>query len=116
MLFEVQDLSKRFGDIAALTGVSFHVRAGEILGLIGPNGAGKSTLFECLAGVLPSDSGRITTDRLRTLFYIPDTISPWSAQPVAWALDYTIGFFGGRRDLRDEIVGQLDLAALLRRP
>ena len=60
MLFEVQDLSKRFGDVAALTGVSFHVRAGEILGLIGPNGAGKSTLFECLAGVLPSDAGRIT--------------------------------------------------------
>src|SRR4051794_19643594 len=117
MLFEVQNLSKRFGDVAALSGVSFHVRAGEILGLIGPNGAGKSTLFECLAGVLPCDSGRITVaDRSRSQFYIPDTITPWSAQPVAWALDYAIGFFGGRRDLRDEIIGQLDLGPLLRRP
>ncbi len=58
-LFEVKGLSKKFGHIAALSDVSFHVRAGEILGLIGPNGAGKSTLFECLAGVSPSDSGEV---------------------------------------------------------
>src|SRR5258708_839524 len=59
VLFEVQNLCKRFGRIAALSDVSFHVRAGEVLGLIGPNGAGKSTLFECLAGVLPYDSGEL---------------------------------------------------------
>ena len=59
MLFEVDGLSKRFGQIHALADVSFHVRSGEVLGLIGPNGAGKSTLFECLAGVLPSDSGEV---------------------------------------------------------
>jgi ABC-type multidrug transport system ATPase subunit len=116
MIFEVHDLSKRFGDITALSGVSFHVRAGEVLGLIGPNGAGKSTLFECLAGILPYDSGRVTAQPSRTLFYVPDAISPWTDQPVSWALDYAIGFFGGRRDLRDEIVTQLDLAPLLRRP
>jgi ABC-type multidrug transport system ATPase subunit len=115
MLFEVHGLSKCFGDVAALSDVTFRVRAGEVLGLIGPNGAGKTTLFECLAGVLPFDSGRITAEHSRTLFYIPDTISPWGAQPVAWALDYAIGFFGGHRELRDEIVSQLDLGPLLRR-
>ena len=55
MLFEVAGLSKRFGDTVALSGVGFHAREGEILGIIGPNGAGKSTLFECLAGVLPAN-------------------------------------------------------------
>jgi ABC-2 type transport system ATP-binding protein len=124
MLFEVQHLSKRFGGIAALSDVSFQVRRGEVLGLIGPNGAGKTTLFECLAGVLPADGGALRAngreipggERSTLLFYMPDSIAPWSAQPVGWALDYTVGFFGGRADLRDEVVAQLDLASLLRRP
>ena len=116
MLFQVDNLSKRFGRIDALSGVSFHVRAGEVLGLIGPNGAGKSTLFECLAGVLPFDSGEIQptgTDRHSLLFYVPDGIAPWPSQSVGWALDFTIGFLGGRRELREEVIDQLDLAPLL---
>ena len=124
MLFEVQHLSKRFGDLAALSDVSFHVRPGEVLGLIGPNGAGKTTLFECMAGVLPADAGVLlakgreipASERSTILFYMPDSIAPWGAQPVRWALDYTIGFFRGRAELRDEVVAQLDLAPLLRRP
>src|SRR5262245_5848695 len=117
MLFKVQHLSKRFGDVTALSDVAFHVRAGEVLGLIGPNGAGKSTLFECLAGVLPADAGGIRpADRSQSLFYVPDAIAPWSAQPVGWALDYAIGFFAGRRDLREEVVAHLDLSGLLSRP
>jgi ABC-2 type transport system ATP-binding protein len=118
MLFEVASLSKRFGDIAALQNVSFQVRVGEVLGLIGPNGAGKTTLFECMAGVLPWDSGEVRGARERSslLFYVPDAIAPWSAQPLGWALDYTIGFFGGRAKLRDEVVAQLQLRPLLRQP
>jgi len=124
MLFEVRGLSKRFGELAALSDVGFQVCAGEVLGLIGPNGAGKSTLLECLAGVLPCDSGGMRVhgrpirsgERPTILFYVPDSIAPWSAQPLRWALDYTIGFFGGRPELRDEVIAQLDLGGLLRRP
>ena len=122
MLFEIQHLSKRFGELAALTDVSFHVRAGELLGLIGPNGAGKTTLFECMAGVLPSDggvllgNGREIERRSDILFYVPDSIAPWGAQTLRWALDYTIGFFSGKPELLDELVAQLDLGPLLRRP
>lgn len=120
MPFEVQRLSKRFGGLQALTGVSFHVRDGELLALIGPNGAGKSTLFECLAGVLPFDSGSIHSEgrplSSNDLFYMPDGIAPWPQQPVGWVLDFTIGFFGGRKDLRQEVIEQLDLGALLRQP
>ena len=123
-MFEVCGLSKRFGPVAALADVSFHVRAGEVLGLIGPNGAGKSTLFECLAGVLPSDSGTLQAggrtlqarERRSLLFYVPDGIAPWPKQPVRWALDFTIGFLHGRAPLRDEIVERLDLRPLLNQP
>lgn len=124
MLFEVRGLSKQFGRFPALTDVSFHVRPGEILGLIGPNGAGKSTLFECVSGVLPSDSGDVRKDgqpiagreRSALLFYVPDGITPWPAQPVRWVLDFTIGFLGGRRELLDEVVAQLALGDFLHQP
>jgi ABC-2 type transport system ATP-binding protein len=123
-LFEVEGLSKRFGRIAALTGVGFHVRDGEVLGLIGPNGAGKSTLFECLAGVLPADGGAVRASgktlaahqRSRLLFYVPDGIAPWPEQPVDWVLDFTLGFFRGRAELRAEVVEQFALGSLLRQP
>jgi len=121
MLLEVEGFCKRFGRIAALANVGFHMEAGEVLGLIGPNGAGKSTLFECLAGVLPPDSGAVRAggavldERARRplLFYVPDGIAPWPQQPVRWALDYNIGFLGGRSDLRAEVIEQLALESLL---
>jgi ABC-2 type transport system ATP-binding protein len=119
VLFEVAGLSKRFGRLRALQDVGFHVLRGEVLGLIGPNGAGKSTLFECLAGVLPADSGavradgRLVTERSSLLFYVPDGIAPWPAQPVAWMLDFATGFFEGRADLRREVVDALGLDRFL---
>ncbi len=58
-LLELDGVTKRFGGIAALTGVSFHVDQGEILGIIGPNGAGKTTLLNCISGVYRLDRGRI---------------------------------------------------------
>src|SRR5580693_5121296 len=111
VVFDVKGLSKRFGHIAALEDVSFHVRAGEILGLIGPNGAGKSTLFECLAGVSPLDRGEVLAGsraRSSLLFYVPDGIAPWPEQSVRWALEFTIGFLGGQASLRDDVIAQLD--------
>ena len=120
-MFQARHLTKRYGRLTALSDVSFSVFQGEVLGLIGPNGSGKTTLFECLGGVLPLDGGslmrddRPLTDRERasTLFYLPDSIVPWPAQSVRWAIDFTLGFFGGRTHLRDEVVQRLDLQPLL---
>ena len=61
-VLEVSGLKKRFGGIAAVDGVSFEVREGEILGIIGPNGCGKSTLFNCILGQLPPSEGEVKLD------------------------------------------------------
>ena len=59
IVLAVQGVSKSFGALAALSGVSFDVRAGEVFSVIGPNGAGKSTLFNVIAGLHVPTSGRI---------------------------------------------------------
>ncbi len=58
-LLEVKSLSKEFGGLHALEGVSFAAEEGEILGIIGPNGAGKTTLFNLISGIYPSSAGEI---------------------------------------------------------
>lgn len=59
-VLSVRDISKSFGGIHAVRGVSFEVQKGEILGLIGPNGSGKSTLFNCVLGQLRPDQGEVS--------------------------------------------------------
>jgi branched-chain amino acid transport system ATP-binding protein len=61
-LLEVQGVSKRFGGLQALEGVSFSIAAREIYGLIGPNGAGKTTLFNLLTGVYRPNAGSFRFD------------------------------------------------------
>jgi ABC-2 type transport system ATP-binding protein len=56
---EVRALSKRFGDVQALAGVSFDVRAGELFGFLGPNGAGKTTTINILTGLARPDAGTV---------------------------------------------------------
>ena len=61
-LLRVSGVSKSFGGVAAVSGVSLDVRAGETVGLVGPNGAGKTTLFNCICGQITPDAGAITLD------------------------------------------------------
>jgi branched-chain amino acid transport system ATP-binding protein len=58
-LLEVRGLTKRFGGLAAVAGVSFDVEAGEVLGIIGPNGAGKTTLFHLITGFQRPTAGEV---------------------------------------------------------
>ncbi|HYX90260.1 MAG TPA: ATP-binding cassette domain-containing protein, partial [Myxococcaceae bacterium] len=58
-LLSVQDLSLRFGGVAALTDVSFEVSTGTIHAIIGPNGAGKTSLLNCVSGVYRPQRGSI---------------------------------------------------------
>ena len=58
-ILKLEGLSKRFGGVSALEGVSFFVEEGKIIGLIGPNGAGKTTLFNCITGISAPDQGTV---------------------------------------------------------
>ncbi len=61
-ILRVENVSKAYGETAALNGVSLDVAAGEVCGLIGANGAGKSTLFSIVAGLRRPDAGTILID------------------------------------------------------
>jgi branched-chain amino acid transport system ATP-binding protein len=61
-LLALEQVSRRFGGLHAVDGVSFTADTGEILGLIGPNGAGKTTLINVITGVHPATAGRVRFD------------------------------------------------------
>jgi ABC-2 type transport system ATP-binding protein len=58
-MLEVRDLTKTFGAVEAVRGISFRVARGEIVGFLGPNGAGKTTTMRILAGIFPPTAGEI---------------------------------------------------------
>lgn len=58
-MIEVQSLQKRYGEVQAVSDVSFTAKPAEIFGLLGPNGAGKSTTIGCISGLLEPSAGRI---------------------------------------------------------
>jgi branched-chain amino acid transport system ATP-binding protein len=62
MLLSAEGVSKSFGAVAAVAGVTFGMEPGELVALIGPNGAGKSTLFNLISGILKPDAGTIALD------------------------------------------------------
>lgn len=119
-LLSVTDLNKKFGRRLVLSGVTFNVHEGEILGLIGPNGAGKTTLFECLAGLEPCQVAQLnhkqrrldSSLRSKILFYLPDAIRPWSEQTVKWVLNFFLQLYDQPGTRLDELVGPLRLTEL----
>jgi branched-chain amino acid transport system permease protein len=59
-LLQIENLTKSFGGVQAIAGLSMRVAPGELLGIIGPNGAGKTTVFNMLSGFVQPDSGSVT--------------------------------------------------------
>jgi len=81
-LFECINLSKKYGSINVLDGVSISIEAGSITGLLGPNGSGKTTLMKIANGLLTASSGSLTIDghkpgveTKKIVSYLPDRIS-----------------------------------------
>jgi branched-chain amino acid transport system permease protein len=142
VLMTVDAATRRFGGLVAVNGVSFDVRAGEILGLIGPNGAGKTTMFNLITGALRASDGRIVfagEDISTAPAYkiatagIARTFQHVKLRPKMSLLDNvllgaygrtTAGFFSGalrlyraeERRARSEAMRQLDRVGLGNRP
>jgi ABC-2 type transport system ATP-binding protein len=84
---EVQGLTRRFGNLLVLEGISFTVPPGAAAVVLGPNGAGKTTLLRCVVGADRPDAGEVRLDGRRF-----DETEPWVRAAVATALD-DIDFF-----------------------
>ena len=61
-MIEVRNLTKRYGELTAVRGVSFTVAKGEVLGFLGPNGAGKTTTMRIVTGYMPASEGTVRVD------------------------------------------------------
>ena len=122
-MIEVSDISKSYGRVEAVRGVSFTASPGEALGILGPNGAGKTTTIRMITGWLPPTSGRVTIDGQdsvddslavrRKLGYLPETTPLYPEMRVAAYLDYRGRLFGmARAQRRAAIDRRIDQCAL----
>jgi ABC-type sugar transport system ATPase subunit len=106
LLLEASDLCKRFGGVAALDHVDFHIKRGEHAALVGDNGAGKSTLVKTLTGAFQADNGQICFDRQTFRFNSPldarragiETV--YQNLALADQLDVAANLFLGREEFR----------------
>jgi ABC-2 type transport system ATP-binding protein len=98
---EIDGVSKRYGDVVALQGITFEVRAGEIFGLVGSNGAGKTTAMRIVLGVLAADAGAVRwdgraldRDTRRKIGYMPEERGLYPRMKVAEQLIYLTRLHG----------------------
>jgi ABC-2 type transport system ATP-binding protein len=118
---QVEQVSKRYGTLHALDGVSLTIERGEFFGLLGPNGAGKTTLIHILAGLTLATSGSARVmghdvvsqyrDARRALGVVPQELVFDPFFTVREALTFQSGYFGLRnnREWIEEVMRHLDL-------
>src|SRR6201981_2918825 len=105
-VLELKDLSKAFGGLRAVRGVSLKIMPGDRKAIIGPNGAGKTTLFNLITGILPASSGRVLLygqdvtrwpSHRRTALGMARTFQVTSLFPKLSVLDNVLLAIKGRR-------------------
>ncbi|MFB0519723.1 MAG: ABC transporter ATP-binding protein, partial [Acidobacteriota bacterium] len=97
-MIEVENLTKYYGNLAAIENITFRVEKGEIMGFLGPNGAGKTTTMRILAGFFPPTSGAarvvgydVVNDSIevrRRIGYMPETVPLYKDMRVTEYLDF----------------------------
>ena len=113
IVMQAKGLVKRYGQVTALDGADFELRAGEILAVIGDNGAGKSSLIKCLSGATIPDEGEIILDGQPIAFRSPldarragiETV--YQDLAVAPAMTIAENLFLGREILRPGFMGRV---------
>ena len=123
-MLHVENLTKQYGDFTAVSSVNFSAEEGKIFGLLGPNGAGKSTTINCISGLMPPTSGRISVagfDIVKdgkkakaTLGVVPQELALYEDLPAIENLIYwgkAYGLRGAQLKARvDEVLGYIGLA------
>ncbi len=112
----VEDVSKSFGSLKALNGVTLRVRQGEIYGLLGPNGAGKTTLIRMICGLLEAHAGTVTVlghkmpnvAVLRHIGYMTQQAALYPSISV----EENVTFFAAINGAEDGVKGALELVQL----
>lgn len=115
LVMQAKGLVKRYGQVTALDGADFELRAGEILAVIGDNGAGKSSLIKCLSGATIPDEGEIQLDGRTIHFKSPidarragiETV--YQELAVAPAMTIAENLFLGREIRRPGLLGKLGM-------
>ena len=113
LVMQAKGLVKRYGQVTALDGADFELRAGEILAVIGDNGAGKSSLIKCLSGATVPDEGEIRLDDVAIHFRSPiearragiETV--YQDLAVAPAMSIAENHFLGRELRRPGVLGSV---------
>lgn len=122
-MIEARDLMRRYGDFTAVSGITFSVADGEILGILGPNGAGKTTTLRMITGFLPPTGGRVTINGhdLREapiaaraeIGYLPENVALYPEMRVGEYLAYRARLQGmGRSAARGAIAEALERCLL----
>jgi ABC-2 type transport system ATP-binding protein len=116
-----QGLTKHYGSVQALSGLTLDVRQGEIFGFLGPNGSGKSTTIRTLLGFLHATSGeasvlgmdvaRESVEIRRLTGYLPGGIALYDSLTGEQVLDYLVDMQGREPYRRDELCERLELSA-----
>ncbi|MEJ7804118.1 MAG: ATP-binding cassette domain-containing protein, partial [Candidatus Limnocylindria bacterium] len=116
-----QGLTKHYGSVQALSGLTLDVRQGEIFGFLGPNGSGKSTMIRTLLGFLHATSGeasvlgmdvaRESVEIRRLTGYLPGGIALYDSLTGEQVLDYLVDMQGREPYRRGELCQRLELSA-----
>ena len=111
-MIEVENLTKNYGTLEALKGVSFRIDKGEVVGFLGPNGAGKTTTMRILTCFMPATSGQATVAGYdvfkeslgvrRHIGYLPENVPLYSEMTVTGYLKYISKIKGIPRNKRAE--------------
>lgn len=129
-MIQTRQLSKRYGELTAVDGITFTLEPGHVLGFLGPNGAGKSTTMKMLAGFLAPTSGSasvcghdVVDDAIaakRVVGYLPEGAPSYGEMTPRQFLNFVAdirGLRGARRTQRiDDVIERLHLHGVLEQP
>ncbi|UXI69588.1 ABC transporter ATP-binding protein [Tahibacter amnicola] len=129
-MIETIQLTKRYGDLTAVDGISFKVEPGQVLGFLGPNGAGKSTTMKMIAGFLAPTAGSVKVcgfdveeqpiEAKRALGYLPEGAPSYGEMTPLGFLQFVADVRGltgdARRRRLDDVIGRLQLSSVLGKP